>query len=79
MIQLKTWPPPDWAECIVTWAWLMGSQTPQGTIQQMYAWCEQNPSTARYHVHGWRATEGFVFKFEDPKDAVMFKLKWPHE
>lgn len=78
MMQLKLWPPPKWPECVVTWEWLMDI-APKGTIHEMYAWCDQYPSVSRYHVHGWRATEGFVFKFEDPKDAVMFKLKWPYE
>ena len=30
----------------------------------------------RYHLHGWRATEGFAFRFEDPVDALYFKLRW---
>jgi hypothetical protein len=45
----------------------------------MYEWCDQYPSVSRYHVHGWRSTEGFSFKFEDPRDAVVFKLRWPYE
>lgn len=81
MIQLKAWPPPDnWIECVVTWAWLMSTHgPPDGTVNKMYEWCDQYPSVSRYHVHGWRSTEGFSFKFEDPRDAVVFKLRWPYE
>lgn len=81
MIQLKAWPPPDnWIECVVTWAWLMSSHgPPEGTINEMYDWCNSYPSVSRWHVHGWQSTDGFVFKFEDPKDAIIFKLKWPNE
>ena len=79
MIQLTAWPPPDaWVECVITWAWLMSAYgPPEGTIHKIYAWCDQHPSPARYHVHGWKSTDGFAFRFEDPKDAVIFKLRWP--
>jgi len=30
-------------------------------------------------VHGWQSTEGFAFRFEDPYDAIMFKLTWKCE
>ena len=33
----------------------------------------------RYHVHGWQSTKGFAFRFEDPRDAVLFKLTWSCE
>lgn len=76
MMQLKSWPPPDWVECVITWAWLMNSYVPNGTIHEIYAWCDQHPSESRYHVHGWQQTEGFSFRFENPKDATVFKLRW---
>jgi len=38
-------------------------------------WLETAPG-GRYHLHGWRATEGFAFRFEDPVDALYFKLRW---
>jgi hypothetical protein len=29
-----------------------------------------------YHLHGWYGTLGFAFRFPDPKDAVVFALRW---
>ena len=74
MIQFKAWPPPDWTECVVSWDWLLGDDRPH--VNEIYSWCNQHSSPSRYHVHGWHQTEGFAFKFEDPRDAVMFKLTW---
>jgi len=47
--------------------------------QELYNWCDNHASTGRYHVHGWRSTEGFAFRFEDPRDAILFKLTWKCE
>jgi hypothetical protein len=71
--QFIAWPPPDWTECVVTWDWIMSDAGCHP--HDMYNWCEQHAS--RYHVHGWRSTEGFAFRFENPHDAIMFKLTWP--
>jgi hypothetical protein len=30
-------------------------------------------------VHGWQSTQGFAFRFENPHDAIMFKLTWKCE
>jgi hypothetical protein len=38
-------------------------------------WLEKAPG-GRYHLHGWKAKEGFAFRFEDPVDALYFKLRW---
>jgi hypothetical protein len=70
--QFKAWPPPDWTECIVTWDWIMSDAGCHP--QDIYNWCEEH--SGRYHVHGWRSTEGFAFRFENPHDAIMFKLTW---
>ena len=77
MDQLKLWPPPDWTECIVSWDYIL--QSKEFHPRYLYEWCEQYPSPSRYHVHGWQSTEGFAFRFEDPKDAIMFKLTWKCE
>jgi len=74
MIQFKAWPPPDWTECVVSWDWLLGDDRLH--VNEIYSWCNQHSSPSRYHVHGWHQTEGFAFRFEDPRDAVMFKLTW---
>ena len=77
MRQLKLWPPPDWHECIITWEYLIN--TPGIHVDDYYTWCDRHPSIGSYHVHGWRSTEGFAFRFEDPRDAILFKLKWTHQ
>ena len=76
MDQLKLWPPPDWHECVVSWNSILES-----TIhpRELYEWCDAHPSPGRYHVHGWQSTEGFAFRFEDPYDAIVFRLKWKCE
>ena len=38
-------------------------------------WVDQQPG-GRYHLHGYKATEGFAFRFEDSRDAVSFGLRW---
>jgi hypothetical protein len=48
-----------------------GRHTPPVII----SWLETAPG-GRYHLHGWRAAEGFAFRFEDPADALYFKLRW---
>ena len=73
---IAQWPPPDWTECIVSWDYLLDSPT---YPQDLYNWCDSHLSTGRYHVHGWQAVAGFAFRFEDPRDAILFKLKWTHQ
>jgi hypothetical protein len=41
-------------------------------------WCQENVQ-GRWHLHGYRQTEGFAFRFEDPRDAVLFRLRWSHD
>ena len=74
MIELSTWPPPgEWEEVVVTWEVMLssGRHKPPAIIE----WLATAPG-GRYHLHGWRATEGFAFRFEDPVDALYFKLRW---
>lgn len=77
MDQLKLWPPPDWTECVVSWDYILESK--EVHPQELYDWCDSHASPGRYHVHGWRSTYGFAFRFEDPYDAIMFKLTWKCE
>ena len=76
MTNFQLWPPPDWAECVVSWEYLLDSPIHP---QELYNWCDNHASTSRYHVHGWKSTAGFAFRFEDPRDAVLFKLTWKCE
>lgn len=69
------WPPPGWTECVVKWDYILESSY---RPQELYNWCDNHPSLGRYHVHGWKSTEGFAFQFEDSKDAVLFGLTWLH-
>ena len=75
MKQFVAWPPPSWTECVVTWDEIMNSS--QLRPQALYDWCDKYPSSHLYHVHGWENTSGFAFRFEDPRDALVFKLTWP--
>jgi hypothetical protein len=76
MNQLKLWPPPDWYECVVSWDSILESSIHP---QELYDWCDTHSSEGRYHVHGWQSTKGFAFRFEDPYDAIVFRLKWKCE
>jgi hypothetical protein len=40
------------------------------------AWCHQYDSKGLWHLHGWQATEGFAFRFENARDATAFGLRW---
>ena len=77
MINFQLWPPPNWTECVVSWDYILQKDTVHP--QDLYNWCDNHASTGRYHVHGWQSTEGFAFRFEDPRDAILFKLTWKCE
>ena len=76
MKNFQFWPPPDWVECVIHWDYILDSPVHP---QDLYNWCDNHSSPSRYHVHGWQSTEGFAFRFEDPRDAILFKLKWTHQ
>ena len=67
-------PPPKWTEVVITWDWVM--EVYRGSPNDMYAWCDRYPSKGAYHVHGWKSTEGFAFRFKKKSDAVVFALHW---
>ena len=73
MIQFQAWPPPKWTEIVVTWDVILDGFTKP---QDYYDWCDNYDSEGRYHVHGWKSTEGFAFRFEKPEDATLFALYW---
>ena len=73
MIQFQAWPPPDWTEVVVRWDEILEGETKP---RDYYEWCHEHPSYGRFHVHGWKSTKGFAFRFEEPKDATLFALHW---
>jgi hypothetical protein len=74
MIQLQTWPPPDWTEVVVTWEIMLhnADRAPNNITE----WCYRYPGHGRWHLHGFQSTEGFAFRFEDARDATIFRLSW---
>jgi hypothetical protein len=66
-------PPPDWEEVVVLWKDILGG--PRYRIRGILNWIETAPG-GRYHVHGHDSTEGFNFRFEDSRDATLFRLRW---
>ena len=66
-------PHPDWAEVIILWEEIL--EPPKYPISEILVWIDSAPG-GRYHLHGYQSTEGFAFRFSDPGDALIFKLKW---
>jgi hypothetical protein len=87
MIKFNTWPPPEnWAEIVITWKIML--ENPRFNPNKIVDWVDSTPG-GRYHLHGWEdfqrfpkhgigvgGTDGFAFRFEDERDAILFKLKW---
>ena len=72
MIQSFIWPPPDnWYEVVLLWDDMMEG----GIAREVVDWCKMAPG-ARFHLHGYRLTQGFTFRFENAGDATMFALRW---
>lgn len=76
-MKFETWPPPNgWTEVVIRWETMLAqSDYAPNAIEQ---WCQDHVSN-RWHLHGYQATEGFAFRFEDPRDAVLFQLRWAHD
>jgi len=74
MNKLDAWPPPAWIEVVVSWKTMLNNaDCSPNTITE---WCNNYPGHGCWHLHGWRQTEGFAFRFEDARDATAFKLTW---
>jgi hypothetical protein len=71
--QFTAWPPPDWTEVVITWETMLYSKT--HNVHEIQDWVDNTPGS-RYHLHGWKSTEGFAYRFEDPKDAIIFAVRW---
>ena len=73
MQQFTAWPPPNWTEVVITWNTMLHRET--HNVHVIQDWVNDTPGD-RYHLHGWKCTEGFAYRFENPKDAVKFALIW---
>jgi len=76
MSKYECWPPPDWTEVIVSWTTMLDAS--DYSPNEITDWTE-NTIQGRWHLHGFRATEGFAFRFEDPRDATLFRLRWTND
>lgn len=68
------WPPPDWTEVLVTWTWIMASH--RHDIKALFDAVNAQPG-GNYHLSGYGEEHDFAFRFEDPRDAVWFRLIMP--
>lgn len=74
MKKVEMWPPPnDWTEVIIMWNEVL--QHPYIPIRKLLDWVDMAPG-GKYHLSGYNATEGFSFRFERDRDAVLFRLYW---
>jgi hypothetical protein len=73
MKQFETWPPPNWTEVVITWDIMLHSK--KHNVHAIHNWVKDTDG-GRYHLHGWKATEGFAYRFERKIDAVLFALTW---
>jgi hypothetical protein len=63
---------PGWTEITILWDDIHLQEKP---IRDIIAWVEST-SGGRYYLYGYKAVEGFTWGFEDPSDAVHFRLIW---
>lgn len=72
MNRLDFWPPPEWTEVVIPWTDMHDKHRPNDITE----WCYRYPGHGRWHLHGYKSTEGFAFRFEDARDATAFGLRW---
>lgn len=77
MLKDETWPAPDeWTQVFMPWERMLAKQP---DCQTILGWVEKEyHGVGRYQLRGPAEdpTAGFLFYFEDPRDAEMFVLKW---
>jgi hypothetical protein len=76
MTQDDFWPPPShWTQVFIPWERML-EQDPN--CLEVTNWVEQYNGVGRYQLRGpdWEPTAGFLFYFEDPRDAEVFILKY---
>jgi hypothetical protein len=78
MIKDESMPyPTHWTQVFVSWERMLEQHGPD--CRQILNWIENEYSgVARYQLRGpnWEPTSGFLFYFEDARDAEVFILKW---
>ena len=74
MTRMEAWPPPDWTEIVITWNTMLNhaDHNPNAITE----WCYRYPGYGHWHLHGYKSTDGFAFRFEDARDATAFGLYW---
>jgi hypothetical protein len=73
MIHIEKWPPPDWPEVVIKWEYIMKHKSHDPNT--IYNWLIDQPG-GYFHLHGYKSTEGFAYRFQRPEDATMFALRW---
>lgn len=73
MERLESWPPPEWPEVVIRWGTILSNNS--YSVRDMLDWIDDAPG-GQYHLHGYKSTEGFAFRFKHEEDATMFSLKW---
>lgn len=73
MLKVEMWPPPEWTEVVVKWNEILNE--PFYPIKDILQWVDDVPGDG-YHLHGYKATEGFAFRFRNERDAVIFAIRW---
>ena len=75
MIEVQGWPPPeDWESIKISWDWTLRHYT--HNPNDIYHLVLGSPG-GRFHLSGYGTSEGFEYRFEDPKDATWFSLNLP--
>jgi len=75
MTKIEMWPPPKrWKEVVVRWTWIFEKESRD--INKIIENLNSQPG-GNYHLHGKGTHFDFAFRFEDPKDALWFRLVLP--
>jgi hypothetical protein len=78
MIKDESLPFPNhWTQVFISWDRMLGLEGPN--CLSVVDWVEnQYTGFGRYQLRGpnWEPTSGFLFYFEDERDAEVFILKW---
>jgi hypothetical protein len=76
MIKDDSFPfPVHWTQVFMPWERML-EQDPK--CHDLTNWVEQYNGIGRYQLRGpeWNPTAGFLFYFEDARDAEVFILRW---
>lgn len=77
MIKDETFPFPEhWNKVFISWERMLEHRP---DVHELLDWVEnKHKGFGRYQLRGpnWNPTAGFLFYFEDERDAIVFMLKW---